>query len=95
MPDVPSHLSLATIGRELLGTASLDLVEALAFLSTIPESVTGRSSSMIQHARLAVDAVSGGDHRHEAVARFMIARVVVTLEEGQVYEVHGVPPSSA
>ena len=50
---------------------------------------------MIQHARLAVDAVSGGDHRHEAVARFMIARVVVTLEEGQVYEVHGVPPSSA
>ena len=43
MPDVPSHLSLATIGRELLGTASLDLVEALAFLSTIPESVTGEA----------------------------------------------------
>ena len=69
--------------RCLLAMPRLDFETAMALLNTLPVEA-------VRYAREAVAAAPGGDHRHEAIARFTLARVLVALEAEQVIAV--LPP---
>ena len=80
MSEMPSlNTSIQTV-RTLLGDGSLDFSAALAFLNTVPVALLAETAETVRHAREAVSAAPGGDHRHEAVARYMLARVLIALE---------------
>ena len=66
--------------RCLLALPRLDFETAMALLNTLPAPVQASTADAVKHARSAVAAAPGGDHRHEAVARYTLARVLVALE---------------
>lgn len=69
------------IAQDLVSSASLDVTAALALLNTMPDTLGKSVSEAVDHARRAVAAAPGKDHRHQAVARYMVARVLVLLEK--------------
>lgn len=73
--------------RGLLASPLLDFGTAMAFLNTLPATIQASTAEAAQHARTAVAAAPGGDHRHEAVARYTLARVLVALEAEQAIPV--------
>ena len=77
MGDAAERLRRA---RDLLRAEALDIVAVLALLNTLPDTLAVSEREAIDHAKRAVAAAPGGDHRHEAVARYMMARLVVLLE---------------
>jgi hypothetical protein len=71
----------AVLGLNRLADARrLDVEAALAFLNTLPAAVDAELGETIEHARQCVAAAPGGDHKHEAVARYAIKRVALMLE---------------
>lgn len=81
MADAAERLRRA---RDLLNTETLDIEASLALLNTLPEVLGDSEREAIDHAKQAVAAAPGGDHRHAAVARYMIARVVALLQRRSV-----------
>ncbi len=49
----------------------------------MPASLAPSILEAVDHAKRAVAAAPGGDHRHQAIARYMVARVLVFLEQAQ------------
>ncbi len=76
--------------RCLLAMPRLDFETAMALLNTLPATIQAGTVEAVRYAREAVAAAPGGDHRHEAIARFTLARVLVALEAEQVIAV--LPP---
>jgi len=66
--------------NRLLDADQFDVEAALAFLNTLPPAVDAEIGGTIEHARQCVAAAPGGDHKHEAVARYTIKRVALVLE---------------
>lgn len=71
------------IAQDLISADSLDVAAALALLNTLPETLGPSVVEAVDHAKRAVAAAPGGDHRHQAVARYMVARVLVLLERAR------------
>lgn len=69
--------------QDLVSADKLDVAAALALLNTLPETLGPSVTEAVDHARRAVAAAPGGDHRHQAVARYMVARVLVLLEQAK------------
>ena len=69
--------------QDLISAGRLDVAASLALLNTLPDTLGPSVSEAVEHARRAVSAAPGGDHRHQAVARYMVARVLVLLEQAQ------------
>lgn len=86
MADAAERLRLA---RGLLTAEALDIAAALALLNTMPDTLGAPEREAIDHAKRAVAAAPGGDQRHEAVARYLIARIVVLLEREAASPVQG------
>lgn len=68
------------IAQDLVSANTLDVEAALALLNTMPDTLGASVREAVEHAKRAVAATPGGDHRHQAVARYMVARVLVLLE---------------
>lgn len=68
------------IAQDLISAVSFDVTAALALLNTLPDTLGFSVWEAVEHAKRAVAATPGGDHRHQAVARYMVARVLVLLE---------------
>ena len=75
-----THQERTEAVRCLLAMPSLDFTTAMAILNTLPATIQAITAEAVEHARASVAAAPGGDHRHEAIARYMLARVVVALE---------------
>lgn len=71
------------IAQDLISADSLDVAAALALLNTLPETLGHSVVEAVDHAKRAVAAAPGGDHRHQSVARYMVARVLVLLERAR------------
>lgn len=71
------------IAQDLISAEALDITAALALLNTLPETLGPCVVEAVDHAKRAVAAAPGGDHRHQAVARYMVARVLVLLERAE------------
>lgn len=69
------------IAQDLISAETLDVAAALALLNTLPDTLGPPAQDAVDHAKRAVAAAPGGDHRHQAVARYMVARVLVLLEQ--------------
>lgn len=69
--------------QDLVSAVSLDVTAALTLLNTLPDTLGASLDEAVEHAKRAVAAAPGGDHRHQAVARYMVARVLVLLERAQ------------
>lgn len=69
------------IAQDLVSAQTLDVAAALALLNTLPDTLGPSVVEAVDHAKRAVAAAPGGDHRHQAVARYMVARVLVLLEQ--------------
>lgn len=67
--------------NRLANAERLDVEAALAFLNTLPGAVDAKVGDTIEHARQCVAAAPGGDHKHEAIARYAIMRVALVLEQ--------------
>lgn len=78
--DEAEHLRVA---QNLVSATTLDVTAALRLLNTLPETLGPSFAEAVDHARRVVAAAPGGDHRHQAVARYMVARVLVLLEQAQ------------
>ncbi len=71
----------AIFGLNRLANAErLDVEAALSFLNTLPYPLGTEIGDTIEHARHCVAAAPGGDHKHEAVARYAIKRIALVLE---------------
>jgi len=74
-------LSEAIFGLNQLANAErLDVEAALRFLNTLPAQIDAEIGETIEHARHCVAAVPGGDHKHEAVARYAVKRIALVLD---------------
>lgn len=71
------------VAQDLVSAETLDVTAALALLNTLPATLGPSVHEAVAHAKRAVAAAPGGDHRHQAVARYMVARVLVLLEKAQ------------
>ena len=80
MPDTDASSERMRVARDLVASESLDIGAALALLNTLPHQIGPAARETVEHAKRAVSAAPGGDHRHQAIARYMIARVLVALE---------------
>jgi hypothetical protein len=69
------------IAKDLVSSFDLDVTAALALLNTMPDTLGESVSEAVDHAKRAVAAAPGNDHRHQAVARYMVARVLASLEQ--------------
>lgn len=65
--------------RVMISMPRVDVETALALLNGITPTEPGMAEA-VQHAQEAVAAIPGGDNRHEAIGRYMVARVAVLLE---------------
>ncbi len=66
--------------NRLANANRLDVEAALSFLNTLPYRLGTEIGDTIEHARHCVAAAPGGDHKHEAVARYAIKRTALVLE---------------
>lgn len=80
MSETDKSAERLRIAQDLVSAESLDVTAALALLNTLPDTLGLSVQDAVDHARRAVAAAPGGDHRHQAVARYMVARVLVLLE---------------
>ncbi len=71
----------AIFGLNRLANANrLDVEAALSFLNTLPYPLGTEHGDTVEHARHCVAVAPGGDHKHEAVARYAIKRIALVLE---------------
>ncbi len=66
--------------NRLANANRLDVEAALSFLNTLPYPLGTEIGDIAEHARHCVAAALGGDHKHEAVARYAIKRIALVLE---------------
>ena len=66
--------------RDLVSSATLDTAAVMVFLDGLESWLVEALKADIWAARKAVTAVPRGDERHEVVARYHVARVVMRLE---------------
>lgn len=66
--------------RSLIAMPELSIASVLAVLNPLATLGVEVGEAVLK-ARDAVASVPGGDSRHEAIARYMVARVVVMLEQ--------------
>ncbi len=66
--------------NRLANAEQLDVEAALSFLNTLPYPLGIEIGDTIEHARHCVGAAPGGDHKHEAIARYAIKRIALVLE---------------
>ena len=66
--------------RDLVSSAALDAAAVMVFLDGLEPWLVDALQSDISAAQKAVIAVPLGDERHEVVARYYIARIVMRLE---------------
>jgi len=79
--DKVALLEEVIFGLNRLANANrLDVEAALSFLNTLPCPLGTEIGDTIEHARHCVAAAPGGDHKHEAVARYAIKRIALVLE---------------
>ena len=83
MAETDEETERLRIAQDLISAETLDVTAALALLNTLPETLGPSVVEAVDHAKRAVAAAPGGDHRHQAVARYMVARVLVLLERAQ------------
>lgn len=83
MAGTDDEATYLRIAQNLVSAETLDVAAALALLNTLPETLGASVLDAVDHAKRAVAAAPGGDHRHQAVARYMVARVLVLLERAQ------------
>ncbi len=57
-----------------------DYSVAMALLNTVAEAWGPETTEPIFHAREAIAAAFGNDHRHEALARYAVDRMLTALE---------------
>ncbi len=57
-----------------------DYSAAMVLLNTVAETWNPETTDAIYHAREAIAAAFGSDHRYEAVARYAVARLMTALE---------------
>ena len=83
MTETDESAERLRIARDLVSAGHLDVSAALALLNTLPGTLGPSVAEAVDHAKRAVAAAPGGDHRHQAVARYMVARVLVLLERAR------------
>lgn len=71
------------VARDLVFSGRLDVSAALTLLNTLPDTLGPSVAEAVGHAKRAVAGAPGRDHRHQAVARYMVARVLVLLEQAR------------
>ncbi len=66
--------------NQLASAERLEVETALGSLHTHPALIDAEVGETIEHARHCVAAVPGGDHKHEAVARYAVKRIALVLD---------------
>jgi len=66
--------------NRLVSADRLDVEAALSSLNTLPPAIGIEMRDLVEQARHCVAAVPGGDHKHEAVARYAVTRIALDLE---------------
>ena len=69
------------VAKNLIGQRRLDFDQTLTMLSALPADIGESARSIVEQALHTVAVAAERDSRYEALARFALARVIVTLEQ--------------
>ena len=69
------------VAKDLIGRRRLDFGSTLTMLNALPADIGDTARSSVEEALQTVADAAARDSRYEALARFALARVVVTLEQ--------------
>ena len=76
----PACIKRIEVMRQAFNQTPPDYSAAMALLNTVAETWGSETTEAMYHAREAVAAAFGSDHRHEAVARYAVARLLTAIE---------------
>ncbi len=76
----PACAERIKVMRQAFEQTPPDYSAAMALLNTVAETWGPETTEAIYHAREAIAAAFGNDHRCEALARYAVARMLTTLE---------------
>ena len=69
------------VAKNLIGQRRLDFDDALTMLNALPADIGDTARSSVEQALHALAVAAERDSRYEALARFALARVIITLEQ--------------